>query len=94
MLRQFQPLFPPTAAMLSVKEWGLNKDFVLMPFHAAEQHSKERKNVLAEQSDFPKRPLFVSSAGMSAVGGPSERCHFFWFVFFGQAKKMNIPEGL
>jgi hypothetical protein len=72
-----------------------------MPFHAAEQHNKERKNVLAEHPargyklrDFPKRPVFTSSGGQSALGGPAVKrrvndCPFFWFVFFGQTKKMN-----
>jgi len=61
-----------------------------MPFHAAEQRNKLRKNDSAEypakRYDFPKRPHFVSSTGKFAPGEPSERLHFLcrikhcWFV--------------
>jgi len=59
-----------------------------LPFHAAEQRSKEWKNDSAERSDFPKRPLFVSSAGKSATGGPRERLPFL-LVRFLWANKEN-----
>jgi hypothetical protein len=50
---------------------------------------------MSEQSEFFKFPVVSSSAGQSAFGGPSERLPFLsplrcWFVFFGQAKKMNV----
>jgi hypothetical protein len=32
-----------------------------VPFHAAEQRSKELKYDSAEQGDFPNRPFFTSS---------------------------------
>jgi len=58
-----------------------------MPFHAAEQRNKERFNASAEQSDFPKRPLFESSTGHSAKSGTSEQDAFSLVRFFGQTKK-------
>jgi hypothetical protein len=60
-----------------------------LPFHAAEQHKLKQDKVSAERSDFPKLLFQLSSAGQSGFAGPSERLHFFWFVFFMQVKKMN-----
>ncbi len=36
---------------------------MVLSYHAAEQQSNERLSDSAERSDFPKRPLFTSSAG-------------------------------
>jgi hypothetical protein len=67
--------------------------FFLRSFHAAEQRSKGRQNDSAEQSDFPKRPHFASSAGQQQASSESAsdwlpflsplRC---WFVFFAPLK--------
>ena len=75
-----------------------------MPFHAAEQRNKVRKNDSAERSDFPKRPHFVSSTGKFAPGGPSERLHFLRRFAAGSflctlkginaSKEMNIKKRL
>jgi hypothetical protein len=70
-----------------------------LTFHAAEQRSKGRKNDSAERSDFPKRPFFMSSTPQGGINYGTSRlrdqvngCLFFWFVFFGQTKKMNLQE--
>ncbi|KPJ99774.1 MAG: hypothetical protein AMJ60_03845 [Desulfobacterales bacterium SG8_35] len=66
-----------------------------MPFHAAEQHSKEWKSDSAER----KRLSDVARSLQAAQGSPTKSdqvsgCTFFWFVFFMQffmqVKKMNI----
>jgi hypothetical protein len=51
-----------------------------------------RKGVLTPLKgyDFPRRLLFVSSAGKSACGRPSDRFPFLFRPFsFGQAKKKD-----
>jgi len=46
-LRQFQRLFPPTAVMLSVKEWVLKKDFVIQPIITLPSFEKMDENSAA-----------------------------------------------
>ena len=58
-----------------------------MPFHAAEQHNKKQNSDLAERSDIPRRLLFISSAGKSAKGGPSERLPFLLVRFLWASKE-------
>jgi hypothetical protein len=69
-----------------------------MLFYGAEQRNKKRTNASAEHPareyklrDFPKRPLFMSSTGHSAVSGISKRLSFLsplrcWFIFFAPLK--------
>jgi hypothetical protein len=76
--------------MLSGTEWGPKKNkrvSFLEPFHAAEQRSKKQKNNSAERSDFPRCLLFCKLRRVAV--GQVMGSLFFWFVFFGQAKKMN-----
>jgi len=68
-------------------------------FHAAEQRSKMQKNDSAEYPargyklrDFPRSLHFVSSTGELRLRDQVNGCPFFWFVFFGHAKKMNISD--
>jgi hypothetical protein len=61
-----------------------------MPFHAAEQRNKKLKNDSAELRDFSRRLLFVSSAENPPLADKWVAVFSFAFVFFGQAKKMNI----
>ncbi len=72
-----------------------------MPYHEAEQRNKKQKNDSEEHPfkgcDISRRLLYMSSAGQPGGDGPAVKrrvigCLFFWFVFFGQAKKMNIPK--
>jgi hypothetical protein len=42
-LKQFLRLFPPTAAMLSVKEWVLEKMLIIAHYHFAELFKNWRK---------------------------------------------------
>jgi hypothetical protein len=64
--------------------------FLTLPFHAAEQRSKKQKNDSAEHlsgSATFRGVCFVRAA--QAAEGQVNGCPFFWFVFFGQTKKMN-----
>ena len=68
-----------------------NSSCVLLPYHAAEQRSKERISDSAERmrlSDVA-RSLWIAQ-GSPPLADQVNGCLFFWFVFFGQAKKMNI----
>jgi hypothetical protein len=59
-----------------------------LPFHAAEQRSKELINDSAERSDFPRRLHFVSSTGQFAKGEPSEPAAFSFGSFsLGKQRK-------
>ena len=70
-----------------------------MPFHAAEQQSEERNSGSAEYPagggiNTPKGVRLSETPSLceqrrEAVGQVNG-CPFFWFVFLGQAKKMNI----
>jgi hypothetical protein len=58
----------------------------LMPFHAAEQHNKERTSDSAEYPargyklrDFPMSPVLCEQRWAARCSGPSERLPF-WFV--------------
>jgi len=71
------------------------ENFIFLPFHAAEQHSKER---ISDSAEYPREGVRLSDVARSlqaAQGSPVMRdqvigCTFFWFVFFMQVKKMNI----
>jgi hypothetical protein len=67
-----------------------------LPFHDAEQRSKERTSDSAEYpalrgTTFRRRPLLASSAGQSDTVGPSDRLHFLG-VRFLYASKENEPK--
>jgi len=61
-----------------------------LPFHAAEQRRKKRKNDSAEQSDFPKRQLFASSARKPRNAGPNERLPFLLIRFLWANKENEL----
>jgi hypothetical protein len=63
----------------------------MMPFHAAERFKKRRKkreDCLSEAS-FAAPVFFKNVKDCSLKANQVNGCPFFWFVFFGQAKKMN-----
>ena len=58
-----------------------------MSFHAAEQQNKKQKNDSAERSDFPRRLLFVGSAGKPRCARPSDRLSFLLVRFLWTSKE-------
>ena len=66
----------------------------ILPFHVAEHRRNGRK----KREDCLSHAVGVTSSAApgyfeehreSAIGGQVTGCPFFWFVFFGPAKKMN-----
>jgi hypothetical protein len=45
---------------------------------------------LFERSEFHSAHLFQAAQGIPLEAEQVNGCPFFWFAFFGQAKKMNI----
>ena len=63
--------------------------FFTLPFHAAEQRSKERISESAERSDFPMSPVLCEQHRASAFGGQVNGCTFFGSFLYA-SKEMNI----
>jgi len=63
-----------------------------MPFHAsrAAQNLPKQEFELFERSEFLNSRQIQAAQGSPALRDRVNGCPFFWFVFFGQAKKMNI----
>jgi hypothetical protein len=58
----------------------------------APQKRPKQEFELFERSEFLNSRAFRGAQGSSVTRNQVNGCPFFWFVFFGQAKKMNIEK--
>ena len=66
----------------------------ILPFHAVEHHRNGRNMSLnlSERCEFLNSGLFREAQENLAARDQVNGCPFFWFVFFGRTKKMNVQK--